>query len=343
MAYKSIPKDQLPKTIRKWMKKYTVVAPKQDNNGLAYRPLEKSKEADEVVLNHWQNTTYPPKSNLLPQSETLFSCQFGRFQTPEFKDGPSILLGLRPCDARAIWLLDHVFNAKGEEDIYWAKRREQTLVVSMGCDAPCATCFCTSVGGHPFGQQGSDVQITELDGQYALEGITQAGKDLIADLPDADAKLSKQVKALQAASAEGMQKAFESEGLHDHLYDIFEDEFWHEISQSCLGCGVCTYLCPTCYCFDIVDEVQRGERVRNWDTCMFRIYSQEASGHNPRPTKAERTRQRVMHKFAYWVDSINEIGCTGCGRCVVNCPVNIDIRQIVNSAQQHKVKAKAGQ
>ena len=90
-----------------------------------------------------------------------------------------------------------------------------------------------------------------------------------------------------------------------------------------------------------MDEVQRGERVRNWDTCMFRIYSQEASGHNPRPTKAERTRQRVMHKFAYWVDMVNEIGCTGCGRCVVNCPVNLDIRQIVRGAQKRKVKVEA--
>ena len=339
MAYKSIPKDQLPKTIQKWMKKYEVVAPKQDKNGFAYQTLTK---ADEAVLNHWENTTYPPKSSLLPQSETLFSCQFGRYQSPEFSSSPRILLGLRPCDARALWLLDHVFMTKGEEDIYWTKRREQTLVISMGCDAPCATCFCTSVGGHPFGKQGSDVQITEIEEQYVLEGITPSGKDLIADLPDAEAGLIKQIKTLQTASAEGMQKAFETEGLHDHLYAIFEDDFWSEISQSCLGCGVCTYLCPTCYCFDIVDEVQRGERVRNWDTCMFRVYSQEASGHNPRPTKAERTRQRVMHKFAYWVDSINEIGCTGCGRCVINCPVNIDIRQIVSSAQKRKVKVEAG-
>ena len=339
MAYKTLPKDQLLKTIQKWMKKYEVIAPKQDKQGLSYQTLEK---ADEAVLNHWENTTFPPKATLLPQSETLFTCQFGRYRAPEFKGKARILLGLRPCDARALWLLDHVFMAKGEEDIYWANRREQTLVISMGCDAPPATCFCTAVGGHPFNKQGSDVQITEINDAYILEGISKAGESLIADLPETDAKLVKEVKVLQKASAEGMQKPFDTEGLHDHLYAIFKDEFWHEISQSCLGCGVCTYLCPTCYCFDIVDEVQRSERVRNWDTCMFRIYSLEASGHNPRPTKAERTRQRVMHKFAYWVDSINEIGCTGCGRCVVNCPVNIDIRQIVSSAQKVKVEAEAG-
>jgi sulfhydrogenase subunit beta (sulfur reductase) len=109
-----------------------------------------------------------------------------------------------------------------------------------------------------------------------------------------------------------------------------------------MGCGICTFLCPTCFCFDIVDEAQRGERVRNWDTCMFRVYSQEASGHNPRPTKAERTRQRIMHKFAYWIDNINEIGCTGCGRCVQYCPVNLDIRHIISSAQSYKIASVGG-
>lgn len=338
MAYKTLPKDQLSKTIRKWMKKFEIVAPQNTKTGLEYQVVSK---ADDIVLNHWENTAYPPKSMLLPQSETLFRCQAGRYEMPEMEAKKRILFGLRPCDARALWLLDKVFMEKDAEDIYWQKRREQTIVISMGCDSPCSSCFCTSVGGHPFGKEGADVQITEMDESYVFEGLTKAGNGLIAALPDADAALSKEVKRVQSESAEKMELQFEKEGLHEHLYALFEDKFWQEVSQSCLGCGVCTYLCPTCFCFDIVDEVQRGERVRNWDTCMFRIYSQEASGHNPRPTKAERTRQRVMHKFAYWVDTVNEIGCTGCGRCVVNCPVNLDIRQIVRGAQKRKVKVKA--
>lgn len=339
MAYKTLPKEQFPKTIRKWMKKYEIVAPKENPVGLKYEVIA---DPDEIVLNSWKNTVYPPKSMLLPQSETLFVCHNGRLKMPESKPKARILLGLRPCDARSIWLLDHVFMAKGEEDVYWQKRREQTLIVSMGCDSPCSSCFCTSVGGHPFGKEGADVQITEVEDRYLFEGLTKNGTGLIDALPDADGDLVKKAKQIQSESAEKMEKQFEGEGLHDHLYALFEDDFWREISQSCLGCGVCTYLCPTCFCFDIVDEVQRSERVRNWDTCMFRIYSQEASGHNPRPTKAERTRQRVMHKFAYWVDSINEFGCTGCGRCVLNCPVNLDIRQIVRQAQARKVKVEAG-
>ena len=133
-----------------------------------------------------------------------------------------------------------------------------------------------------------------------------------------------------------MDTPFETEGIRDKLYDLFESDFWAEVQQSCLGCGVCTFLCPTCHCFDIVDEVQRSERVRNWDTCMFRIYSQEASGHNPRPTNVERTRQRIMHKYAYFLDLFQEIGCTGCGRCVRHCPVDLDIRHIIHSASAQR-------
>jgi sulfhydrogenase subunit beta (sulfur reductase) len=212
----------------------------------------------------------------------------------------------------------------------------------MGCDTPCDTCFCTAVGGSPFGKEGVDVQITSMGDDYLFEAVTKRGQALIDDLPQAEPGQVTKLKQVQNQSIAGMQKPFDSTGLRDHLYAMFEDKYWREVSQSCLGCGVCTFLCPSCFCFDIVDEVLRDERVRNWDTCMFRVYSLEASGHNPRPTKAERTRQRVMHKFAYWVDLVDGFGCTGCGRCVINCPVNLDIRQMVRGAQAVKVKAEVG-
>ena len=118
----------------------------------------------------------------------------------------------------------------------------------------------------------------------------------------------------------------------NRILDVnFEHPFWNTIHQKCLACGTCTYLCPTCHCFDISDEVKKndGIRLRNWDSCMFPLFTKETSGHNPRTSQKERWRQRAMHKFKYFVDNFNAIACVGCGRCVMYCPVNIDIRKIV--------------
>jgi ferredoxin len=233
-------------------------------------------------------------------------------------------------------LLDGVFAEDGHPDPYWIQKREQTTIVALGCASPCATCFCTTVGSGPFDKRGVDVMLIEVDDDYVADVRSEKGEALWRHMPDASQEQIDASRQVQTRAAAKMKAPFETEGIKDKLYSLFESGFWSEIQQSCLGCGVCTFLCPTCHCFDIVDEVQRSERVRNWDTCMFRIYSQEASGHNPRPTNIERTRQRIMHKYAYFLDLFQEIGCTGCGRCVRHCPVDLDIRHIIHSAQMRE-------
>jgi sulfhydrogenase subunit beta (sulfur reductase) len=110
---------------------------------------------------------------------------------------------------------------------------------------------------------------------------------------------------------------------------MIESPFWNRVHEKCIGCGACTFLCPTCHCFDISDEAQgkSGRRVRSWDSCLFPLYSLETSGHNPRPSGRERTRQRLMHKFNYFPKNFKKVACVGCGRCILYCPVNFDIRQ----------------
>ena len=208
-----------------------------------------------------------------------------------------------------------------------------TTIVALGCDDPCETCFCTTVGSCPFDSRGADVLLTEVSDAFIAEMVTDKGRALLAHLPDASPQQIEATLGIQSSAARQMKRAFEPGGIKQKLYGMFDSDFWQGIQQSCLGCGVCTFLCPTCFCFDIVDEAQRRERVRNWDTCMFRLYSLEASGHNPRPSNTARTRQRIMHKYAYWLELISEIGCTGCGRCVRYCPVDLDIRHIVRQAQ----------
>ena len=231
-------------------------------------------------------------------------------------------------------MLDTVFEQERYTDPHWQARREATVVVGLGCHEPCQTGFCTTVGSGPFNHAGLDAILTDLGEVFLVETLTDKGDRLFTQLEQASIDQSIRATEMQQAAKENMPIAFETEGLKQKLDQNFTSLYWEEVSRSCLGCGVCTFLCPTCFCFDIVDEAQRGERVRNWDTCMFRTYSLEASGHNPRPSRVERTRQRLSHKYTYWVDQINQIGCTGCGRCVRYCPVGLDIRAMLRKANQ---------
>lgn len=328
MPAKWISKKDLKKLVAKWMKSYWVYAPIHNGNELAFQIV---KEPAQILPDEYSNTRYPAKSLFLPQSEVLMKYD-GILHSVENTEKEKILFGLRPCDAHAMHLLDHALVDEQNPDEYWKQKRESAIVISMGCTSPEETCFCTAVGGSPFNTADSDALLVELDDNYCVYVLTEKGSTLFKELPDADDAQLQKVQKLTQKVVGSMPALLPKQELHDALMASFETDFWRDVSQSCLGCGVCTFLCPSCFCFDIVDETVRKERVRNWDTCMFRTYSLEASGHNPRPTKVERTRQRVMHKFVYWVDLIDEIGCTGCGRCVKYCPVNIDIREIAASA-----------
>ncbi len=118
------------------------------------------------------------------------------------------------------------------------------------------------------------------------------------------------------------------------LDENFEHPVWQEISESCIGCSSCTFLCPTCTCFDVIEENDkynnRGRRIRIWDTCQSCLYTLETSGHNPRPAKIQRCRNRIMHKFSYYPSNYNCLGCVGCGRCIQACPVNNELRIIID-------------
>jgi ferredoxin len=137
-----------------------------------------------------------------------------------------------------------------------------------------------------------------------------------------------------------MAEARPLEGLGEALNDLFNDEVWEEMSAKCVNCGACAFVCSTCHCFDVQDEGKggKGKRIRIWDSCMFPIFTKEASGHNPRHLSKERFRQRVMHKYSYFVDNYGESLCTGCGRCIVACPAGVDIREVIKNVLSYQGK-----
>lgn len=282
------------------------------------------------------NTLKSAKEVFLPQTEVLFTYRTSPdgVQVEEARvEGRGVLLGVRPCDARSLTMLDKVFAGEGVRDPYYTARRENTVVLGLACNEPGGTCFCTSLGGSPFGTAGCDLLWVDLGDRYLVRVLTERGKALVEGRPefgpagDADLAAARELEE----GALGRLGTVPVQGVKERLDRLFTDPLWDRVYEKCLGCGTCTYLCPTCHCFDLTDEVVDGVgvRLRTWDACMYPLFTLHASGHNPRPTQKERFRQRIMHKFKYFVDNFRETACVGCGRCVRYCPVNIDIRSVL--------------
>ncbi len=278
-----------------------------------------------------------PKHILFPQTECLFA--FGREKdsvtmAPANDAAATVVFGIRPCDARSLVLLDPLFRGDFS-DPYYIKRREQTLLIGLACREPAISCFCPSLGGSPASGEGLDMLFIDIGDTYFVKVLTmRAGVALsrCAALLTVSSK-EQQAKKDQAErdSLAKIRRRIDLDGVQEKLPRIFEESIWMERANKCLGCGICTYYCPTCHCFDIQDEGDafRGRRIRVWDSCMFAEFTRHASGVNPRATRAERLRNRVLHKFSYFPRNLGAIACVGCGRCIELCPVNEDIIDIL--------------
>jgi sulfhydrogenase subunit beta (sulfur reductase) len=244
---------------------------------------------------------------------------------------PRVVFGIRPCDAKAVSLVRMNFDAKDYKDPYWLGLFNATTFVGLACDSPCQSCFCTTAGCGPYHEEGLDVLLVDQGDNYLAKPITDKGKQLLATAgwsKSAEVDLGK--RKADAENKICSVVATDNLAATDTL-TLYGAPFWEDTSFACINCGTCTFVCPTCWCFDIQDEVhgKAGKRMRNWDSCMFPIFTIHTTGHNPRGTKLQRVRQRFMHKLKYFVDKYNAgIMCVGCGRCIRQCPVNIDIRKI---------------
>ncbi len=312
----------------------SVIAPVRKDDGISF---DRIGSADEVVL-EFSNTRKVPKSVFFPQEEVMFAyskSESGTQITEPALEEDIVLFGVRPCDARSFQLLDAVFDSEDYKDVYYTRRRDGVGIVGLACNNPRQACFCTTMGGGPFDRDGMDVLLVDLGDKYLAEAVTEYGEELIDGFPTADDS-DKQKKADMRESAEKSMKLVvaDLEALKDKLDTAFREDFWDDIHMKCIGCATCTYLCPTCHCFDIYEEEESdtsGYRLRIWDSCSLSLFTLHTSGHNPRPSTKERMRQRIMHKFNYFAHNYGEYACVGCGRCVQNCPVNLDIRTVLDT------------
>ena len=333
-----IKKEDLGAILKAWEKTYQVLVPVKENTSHCFKTLTVEEKPDF----NFTNTRLSPKSSLFPQSEKIF--EFSLKEENEeacivketVKDyPPTVIVGVRPCDARAMQLVKVNFDTPEFKDPWWVNRWESLTLVGLGCNEPCSTCFCTSVGCGPFSEDGLDVLLFDLGEKFLLRPLTEKGTQLLeqggGDV-DADKGSKKKADELQQKAEKKITSHVSTDKLKEKkINELFDAPFWDDVAFACINCGTCTFLCPTCWCFDIQDEIAKkeGERIRNWDTCMFPLFTLHASGHNPRSEKVQRVRQRFMHKLKYYVDKYkNGVACVGCGRCISYCPVNIDIREV---------------
>ncbi len=328
MTDSKIAKNQIPKLLTAVSVDYALYGPRAEDNIVTFCKID---SAEELML-VYRNSTISSKELFQPRAEVVYEFDGQNFVNEALPEEKRVIFGMRPCDCRALTLLDRVFDAEQIKDPFYVTRRQNTVIIALACTRPLSSCFCTAVGGDPFGQEGADVLLADAVDSLLARAVTSKGKDFLARYGKFFSTVSSVSWDKQAKEVRSKIKSQLNIGnAKSHLDSIFEEDIWETISRKCLGCGACSYLCPVCYCFDLVDEKTASgiKKIRTWDCCMFSMFTLHASGHNPRPVNAARLRQKTMHKFSYYTERYGIDGCVGCGRCVRSCPVNLDIRELL--------------
>ncbi|MDW7739120.1 MAG: 4Fe-4S dicluster domain-containing protein [Bacillota bacterium] len=336
---KTISRDKLPDLWKTLAGKMQLYLPVQDGPAVLLKQWEEGVDVNLDAV----NTAISVKDIFLPREETYlqYHCSGQTLELSEMEDfQPAVAFGIHPCDLKAVELLDKVFMDQEPADTLYKKRREKTTVVALACNKPDPFCFCNDFAINPADAPGTDVMAHLTESNLLLEARTEKGKNLLEQLGELLEDGFKEDQRQNEFKTADFNLSLE--GLADNLKSRFDDPLWDELYKSCLGCGVCTYVCPTCYCFDVEDygHAYEGERFRCWDSCMFGEFTQMAGGHNPRTGRKERVRQRFLHKLQYYPETYGEIACVGCGRCLRSCPVNLDIVQVIKALGGEKVEQR---
>ena len=294
----------------------------------------------ELLLDGFIHPANSIKEFVFPRHERLYGYKFEgksiQLTEGELPTTEQIIVGARPCDAASLPVLDRVFNWDFQDSLY-NRRRDLTTVVTLACRDHDAHCFCTSVDSGPCDERGSDVLLIDLGNErYEVRCVTEKGKRLFAGQTETSQQ--------EASPAAGPAKRFDLQAVASFLAGGYENPRWAALTRRCLGCGACAFTCPTCHCFDMVDEggATGGVRVRNWDACQFGMFTLHASGHNPRSAQAQRQRQRIFHKFQIYPEKFGEILCTGCGNCTRNCPVGLGVLSVLEAMADDQLAARQG-
>lgn len=326
--------EKLPALFAEISASETLYLPVDTKAGAKFEKWDETKTLSSAL-----NTVRSAKDFFFPQTENLMDFKIegknievidSRKETEDF-----VIFGIRACDVKSFDVLDRVFLAE-PVDTYYMNRRNHGVIMSVACTRPAETCFCKTFDIDAAEPEG-DIVCYKTDDTLYMDAKTEKGKKLLSSLEkiteDADNKAVEEQKKtirerLEKLPLASLKKDAFGSGKTEEFFNAPE---WAELSESCLGCGTCTFVCPTCQCYDIKDfNTGHGiKRFRCWDSCMYSEFTKMSAG-QPRLTQLERFRQRFMHKLVYYPTNNDGLfSCVGCGRCLSKCPIQMNIVKVM--------------
>jgi len=315
---------------------YEVFVPYKKGTFRFYQSYISSSE--NIVIGE-ARTTEPLKGFFTPAIEKVAEDFNPEIPTQNRK--PFAIVGVKACDLHGFLIQDQVFFKPDRPDPFYARAREDNLIISADCTLVLDTCFCLALGHNPYPESHFDINLSEVEGGFVVEVGSPKGQIILEKhaslFQEANpTALNNKEEVRKRVVAEVQNKVEEHEVPHQDQYQgmverNYESKLWEEEAKRCVECGACTMICPTCHCFVLSDQKEGDQfsRCRQWDSCMFRDFARVAGGGNPRSQLAMRLHNRFEKKFDYFPKVANLYACTGCGRCISGCPANIDIRRVL--------------
>ncbi len=350
----TLEKNSIEDLFKNLTKLYKVYAPKLKDGFISYDWVSSIHELSFGYRNHespgyyslerqegYFTYTHPVdsfKKLLRPSEEVLLTIKIKNNRIV-FEDSAQAdkvaLFDVRSCDLSALKIMDKVYLNAPYRDKHYETKRENLFIVAVDCAFATKTCFCSYMNTGPHCKEGFDILLTELEDVFIVQVASSRAWEVLEGIPlgAVTEKHMEEKRAIEERVRESMKFGVNTQGLRDALYSKMDIEHYENVGKRCLACTSCTQVCPTCFCFDIVEitdtDLTTSRRVRVWDSCFSPSFA-TVHRFNIRESVASRYRQWLMHKFAYWIDQFGSFGCVGCGRCITWCPVGIDIREEVS-------------
>jgi len=332
-----ISSENFSKFLEGLKKDYSVFLPFKKDQQRFYAKLD-SSAADSVV---GEVRAFEPLKSFFLRARQIVASGFEP-SLPNSLNKPLAIVGVKACDLKGFKIQDQVFSNHDYQDPFYLKLRQDNLIISADCTSVIDTCFCTALGIRPYPQENFDINLSQVSGGFVAEPGSEKGRRLIEQYTLFFRQPREDLVTERGLKRNRVLKQVEDNTKSNNVPDqsllkgvvekSFDSDLWKDEAKSCVECGACNTICPTCHCFLLYDQKDKDkmERLRIWDSCMIKDFARVAGGANPREKLWMRLRNRFEKKFDFFPKIAEEYACTGCGRCISACPAKIDIRKVLN-------------